>query len=380
MSRTPGARTMSRTGLALVALAVLIGVAVVVALASGFDVARTLTALVDSFFPPTAVTEQGAAIRELYVIVFIIAAVVFFLVEGLIIWTALRYRRRPGDDELPAQTHGNMVAEIVWTVVPTLIVAFLFVISWQTLNVVEARTATPDTRIRAVAAQFQWTFQYLDENDQIVYTEFVPAGDAGGMVVPAGRTIRLELTSPDVIHAFYVPQFLFKRDVLPGPDHVNVFDFKVNAADAGQTFRGQCAELCGAGHRVMTFDVHAKTPAEFDAWLAQKIEQANATPPPQPSGGPGAAGVRIEAKDVLFVQTTATAPADQPLKIEFANEDDAIPHNIEIQDAGGASIFRGDIFNGVATRTYDIPALAPGSYPFICSVHPTTMIGTLTVE
>ena len=92
------------------------------------------------------------------------------------------------------------------------------------------------------------------------------------------------LSSHDVIHAFYVPQFLFKRDVVPG--RVNKFDFKVNAADAGQTFRGQCAELCGTGHRIMLFEVQAMSAADFDAWLADKIAKASATPPPpeRPAG------------------------------------------------------------------------------------------------
>ncbi len=171
-----------------------------------------------------------------------------------------------GDDTLPPQTHGNAIAEVVWTVVPTIIVAFLFVVSWQTLNNVDAVSANPETRIRAVAGQFQWQFDYFAaDGETVAYTEFIPTydptGDVGGMHVPAGRTVQLSLTSTDVIHAFYVPQFLFKRDVVPG--RTNMFEFKVLPEDAGQTFRGQCAELCGAGHRVMLFDVRALTPGRL---------------------------------------------------------------------------------------------------------------------
>ena len=92
-------------------------------------------------YPPQAVTEQGQAIRDLYTIVFLVAVAIFFVVEGLILWSVIRYHRKPGDDTLPPQTHGNNIAEAVWTIVPTLIVAFLFVISWQTLNVVDATSA-----------------------------------------------------------------------------------------------------------------------------------------------------------------------------------------------------------------------------------------------
>ena len=123
-------------------------------------------------YPPRAVTEEGAQIRELYTIVFLIAAAIFFLVEGLIIWSVIRYRRKPGDDTLPAQTHGNNLAELVWTIVPTIIVVFLFVISWQTLNAVDTAAANPETRIRAVAGQFQWQFDYLSADGQtILYTQ-----------------------------------------------------------------------------------------------------------------------------------------------------------------------------------------------------------------
>ena len=247
---------------------------------------------------------------------FLIAVAIFFLVEGLIIWTVLRYRRRPGDDTLPAQTHGNAIAEIVWTVVPTLIVAFLFVISWQTLNTVEVVSAEPQTRVQAVAGQFQWTFEYLDASGE--NTASTPsssaAGEDGGLVVPAGRTVQLSLESPDVIHAFYVPQFLFKRDVVPG--RINDFEFTINEEDAGQTFRGQCAELCGAGHRLMLFDVHAVTPAEFDAWLEQQDRRgrARARPRRRPSGArrgrPATAG-RPSAGPAPAI-SASTLPSSRP--------------------------------------------------------------------
>jgi cytochrome c oxidase subunit 2 len=392
MATSPRAGRSSVAITALILGAVLLISVGIIALMSGGDLFGVPQRFVDSLYPPTAVTEQGARIRELYTIVFLIAVVIFFIVEGLIVWTVLRYRRRPGDDALPPQTHGNAIAEIVWTVVPTIVVAFLFVVSWQTLNEVETVSAEPDLKVRAVAGQFQWTFEYLpadwtpDDPDAPapLYTEFVPtrSGDAGGLVLPVGESVQLYLHSPDVIHAFYVPQFLFKRDVVPG--RTNVFEFDINEADAGGTFRGQCAELCGAGHRIMLFDVHALTGAEFDAWLQDKIDSAPPPPPsgePAPSDGvtPGPAPIPISAINVLFEQTELNAPADVPFVIEFDNKE-AVPHNVAINDASGASIFVGEIVTGPIKVTYDIPALAAGSYPFLCSVHPTTMVGTLTVN
>lgn len=391
MASSPRTGRSSTATTAVVIGAILLISVVAVVLLSGGDPLGLSQRVVDSLYPPEAVTTQGEAIRELYTIVFLIAVVIFFIVEALILWTVLRYRRRPGDDTLPPQTHGNNVAEIVWTVVPTLIVAFLFVVSWQTLNTVEAVSANPDTRIRAVAGQFQWTFDYLDETgENVLYTQLLPTGDDGGMAVPAGRTVLLSLESPDVLHAFYVPQFLFKRDVVPG--RVNTFEFTVNEEDAGQTFRGQCAELCGSGHRVMLFDVHALTPAEFDAWLAAKVEGASATPTPPPSAVPGTSGAPepsgeavqgptlvVSALNIAYEQSELSAPAGTPFKIDFENKDSGIPHNVEIKDAGGVSVFKGEIFNGVDKRVYDVPALAAGSYTFVCTVHPN-MTGTLTVN
>jgi plastocyanin len=199
------------------------------------------------------------------------------------------------------------------------------------------------------------------------------------MYVPAGRDILLSLTSQDVIHAFYVPQFLFKRDVVPG--RVNQFDFTVDPADAGQTFRGQCAELCGIGHSVMLFEVHALAPADFDAWLADAIAKANATPAPPPSGQAAGPTLQLSALNVAYEQTALTAPAGTPFRIEFDNKDSGVPHNVSIHkdSTAGQEVFKGDIFNGPAKRTYDVPALDAGTYAFACSVHPS-MTGTLTVE
>ena len=142
MSSRPGARPSSGTILLWL-------VALVVAVLIGAWVVINGQAIIRSFFPPDPATTQGQAIHNLYVIVFTIAAIIFFVVEGLIVWTVIRYRRKPGDDELPPQTHGHNLAEIVWTIVPTLIVIFLFFVSWQTLNTVEASSASPDLKVRA---------------------------------------------------------------------------------------------------------------------------------------------------------------------------------------------------------------------------------------
>jgi mono/diheme cytochrome c family protein/plastocyanin len=102
------------------------------------------------------------------------------------------------------------------------------------------------------------------------------------------------------------------------------------------------------------------------------------TPDPGVTPDPGAAVVEISAVNIAFDQDSVSAPADTPFQIEFANNDPGIPHNVEIRDEGGQTVFLGDIFNGIETRTYNVPALPAGTYQFICTVHPN-MVGTLTV-
>jgi cytochrome c oxidase subunit II len=361
----------------------LVGI-IVLAVSAAVVAWLALTKAGSGLFPPPAATTQGKEIRSLYDIVFAFAAVIFFLVEGLIVWTVIRYRRQPGDDELPAQTHGNNIAEITWTVVPTLIVAFLFIVSWGTLNSVNAVSPNPAIHIRAVAAQFQWQFDYLDQDGKTkLFTQAVATADGGGgLVVPVGENIELQLSSADVIHAFYVPRFLFKRDVVPGLN--NRFDFTVDPSEAGQTIRGQCAELCGVGHRIMLFDVLPMTSTNYDAWLQQQLVKAKATPPPAPSGAPGggpAAQLKLVAKNIAFDTKALTATAGQPFQIVLDNEDPSIPHDVWIKDSGGNIVFKNDTVSGVATQTYNAPALQPGTYAFYCSVHPIpAMTGTLTVK
>ncbi|HLO35103.1 MAG TPA: cytochrome c oxidase subunit II, partial [Candidatus Deferrimicrobium sp.] len=334
-----------------------------------------------SFFPPEAKSVEGQEIRGLYDVVFGIAVVIFLIVEGLIVWTVLRYRRKPGDDTLPPQTHGNNLAEVIWTVIPTAIVIFLFVISWQTLNSVEASSATPDLKVRAVAGQFQWSFDYLPADakadTKAIFSVTAPQGPDGGLFLPAGQTTHLFLHSPDVIHAFYVPQFLFKRDVVPGVD--NQFDLEIPAGDAGQTYRGQCAELCGVGHRIMLFEVHALAPADFQAWYDRQVAATNATPAPAPSGAAAGPTIPLTAQGVKFDQSALTGPASG-FTIHFDNKDAGTPHDVDILDANGQKVVDNKDFPGPGTRDYAIPPLPAGAYKYECSIHPTLMFGTLTVQ
>jgi heme/copper-type cytochrome/quinol oxidase subunit 2 len=318
-------------------------------------------------------------------------------VEGAIISADVRYRRKPDDADLPPQTHGNNLVEVIWTIIPTIIVLYLFVISWQALNTVEAKSDHPGVRVKAIAERFDWSFAYLGDDGKtpLFATDASGHGVFGTMVVPVGEPIHVTLHSADVIHAFYVPKFLFKRDVNPGPKENN-FDFTVDAGDAGQTFRGQCAELCGSGHGGMTFEVKAVTRPEFDTWLKQQIDAskspapgsappggapAGSPPAGSPPGSPPTAGPVIElgAQNIAFDKNALQAPADKPFQIHFTNKDNATQHNVQIKNPDGSVAFNGDLVTGPADTTYNVPAFKAGAYPFTCVVHPS-MTGTITVQ
>jgi cytochrome c oxidase subunit 2 len=334
-----------------------------------------ISGLGSALYPPPPATVQAEEVSGLYNVVFAMAVVIFIAVEGLIIWSILRYRRRPGDVDLPAQTHGNNLVEALWTLIPTVIVLYLFAISWNTLDHVDAVSANPDVRIHVIAGQFQWQFEYLDAQGNHLVTQVKPFGDGGGMAVPVGKKVYITLSSGDVIHAWYVPRFLFKRDVIPG--QMNHFEFTVDPSEAGQTFRGQCAELCGTGHRTMLFNVMAMSQPDFDAWLANLTKVANATPPPLPSG---ATAIQLSAQNIQFDQKDISAPANAPFVIAFSNKDpSSITHNVEIRDSSGTVLQTQDTIPGGSQKDYQYTPLAAGTYMFFCSVH-SNMTGTLTVK
>jgi cytochrome c oxidase subunit 2 len=322
------------------------------------------------FFPPTAASEQGRQISGLYNFVFWVATAIFVLVEGLIIWAVLRYRRR--DDTLPTQTHGNLVAEAVWTLVPTIIVVVLFVLSLDTINKVEAKVPESDrgVTVDVTGFQWQWTFEYKEDG-----LKFTGAGEEGPeMVLPVGETVHIKLHAQDVIHAFYVPQFLYKKDVVPGRE--NSFDVLIEQPGV---YAGQCAEFCGLDHARMNFTVRAVPRAEYDAWVAAEAEKARATPEPAPSG---ATSVAVSAANATaFEQQTLEVPADTPIVFDFENKDPAAPHNVAVKGGNpdGTDFVGMPLAQPGQRVPYNAPALKAGEYTFFCSVHPN-MTGTLTVQ
>jgi cytochrome c oxidase subunit II len=207
------------------------------------------------------------------------AVLVFVLVEGVLIYAIFRFRGKPGDPE-PHQTHGNTTVEIIWTVIPALILAAIAV---PTVKAIFQTNATPGKdalTIEVVGHQWWWEFRYPEYN----------VTTANEIHIPVGRTISLRMGSADVIHSFWMPQFAAKRDVFANRETRMWFK-----AEAEGDYPAQCAEFCGIQHARMGYRIRAQKPEEFQAWAAHM--QTLAAPGAKPAGGAKPpAGARSETE------------------------------------------------------------------------------------
>ncbi|WP_433307410.1 aa3-type cytochrome oxidase subunit II [Actinoplanes sp. CA-030573] len=218
-------------------------------------------------WPSNGISLQGHKMYDLWIGSVIAALAVGFFVWGLIFWCIIRYRKR--GDELPVQTRFNMPMEVLYTVTPILVVAVLFYYTAIVQTDVDKLSKNPDQVVQVVAFKWQWEFDYRDGVGADANTVASTIGSADViplLVLPVGEKIRFEETSKDVIHSFWVPELLFKRDVFPGSIRNK---FEVTLDKTGR-YVGRCAELCGTYHAFMQFELVAVSPADFDKFLTAK--------------------------------------------------------------------------------------------------------------
>ncbi|WP_246002056.1 cytochrome c oxidase subunit II [Allorhizocola rhizosphaerae] len=234
------------------------------ALLAGCDVGKTFR----GFGWPTGVSQQATQMYDLWIGSVVAALAVGFFVWGLIFWCVVRYRKR--GQELPVQTRFNLPIEVLYTVLPFLVIAVLFYYTAVVQTRVTHVSANPDTTVEVVAFKWNWQFNY--RSGPTVKGQPAPqtiASTTGTseviplLVLPVGEKIKFELTAKDVIHSFWVPDLLFKRDVFPGSVR-NEFEVTI---DVPGRYVGRCAELCGTYHSMMNFEVVAVEPDRFDRYV-----------------------------------------------------------------------------------------------------------------
>jgi cytochrome c oxidase subunit II len=241
--------------------------AVTLTLLAGCDVGETFGRF---GWPDKHITPEAERMYDLWVGSVVAALAVGFFVWGLIFWCVVRYRRR--DNELPAQTRYNMPMETLYTVAPFLVIAVLFYYTAVVQTDVNKLSKNPDVVVEVVAWKWNWQFNYRDGITDESHKASTVASTLGSsqvvpvLVVPTGKKIRFEETSKDVIHSFWVPALLFKRDVFPGNVR-NAFEVKIDSTGA---YVGRCAELCGTYHSMMNFELRAVTPEKYEQFLAAK--------------------------------------------------------------------------------------------------------------
>lgn len=312
------------------------------------------------------ISPQGQDVHQLYVIILILAAPVFIGVEAALIWCIVRYRKRSND---PApQTVGGSRSLGVFFAIPAVIVAVLFPFGETTLLRIE-RTEPPQVQIRVEGFQWQWTFLYLQEGIFVSGKTLVKPAE---MVVPVDEPVRITLTSRDVIHSFFVPDLLFKRDAIPG--RTSTFEF--TPTELG-TFPAQCAEFCGLWHSKMTFDVKVVSSLDYQAWIKQQ-RKAAASITCKPNG----TTLSLVAHNISWNQFCLAVPANTPFIVNINNQDAGIEHNFAIYDSffQKKTYFTGPKVTGPATISLNPEPLPPGRYYFQCDVHGPAMSGAFVVK
>lgn len=228
-------------------------------------------------------TNQTDRVGGLWVTSWVILLIVGIVTWGLMAWALVMYRRRAGQTGLPVQLRYNMPIEILYTVIPLILILGMFFFTAKDQAEIERPWAKPDVEITAIAKQWAWDFQYDGEekdNSDAVWTMGVQAdADANGdidraklptLVLPVDKKVTIDLQSRDVIHSFWIIDFLYKKDMFIGKDN----SWSFIPTRIGE-YDGKCAELCGEYHSMMLFNVKVVSQADYDAYLQTLRDEGN---------------------------------------------------------------------------------------------------------
>jgi cytochrome c oxidase subunit II len=235
------------------------------------------TRLVGSDFgSPHGVTAQNHWMRQLWHVSFWFALPIAILVLGGIFWCLLRYRVRADSERRASQFQYHIPIEAAYTIIPLIIVAVIFGFAYNAENKVDAVSKTPAVKIEVQGFQWGWRFIYPNGHQEVgtVSNALIinSEGNLPILYMPENETVQLHLVSDDVVHTFYVKEFLFNRDLIPGIN--NTVDLNVNHVGM---YEGQCNNICGQYHAYMRFMVKVMTPTDYNAWYAQQAPNSITT-------------------------------------------------------------------------------------------------------
>ena len=238
---------------------------------------------------PVPVTKQGEVILSMWQGSWIAAWSVGIIVWGGILWAIIFHRKR--GDHLPRQVRYNLPIEILYTVLPFIMIGVLFFFTARDENFIGTNPSQPDVKIHVIGSQWTWQFVYPQFSTRAgqhvteageMWRPGLPVTQLPQLVIPTGETVQFNLTSVDVVHAFWIVPFEFKRDVIPGyANRFTVTPTRTGCPARGPcVFIGRCSELCGVFHSRMLFRVRIVTPAQFRQWIharqAQQIASGGA--------------------------------------------------------------------------------------------------------
>ncbi|MEP6733420.1 MAG: cytochrome c oxidase subunit II, partial [bacterium] len=235
--------------------------------------AVAITACNNSQYPNsvfTRYTENNRDVGYLFDVLIYLGTFVFIFVEGILLWTIFRYRRRSENDR-PKHVHGNTTLEILWTAIPALILAFIAVPTVRTIFKTQAKASADALFVQVIGHQWWWEFRYPQFTTTRTDGKVDTLITANELYLPIGRKVNFSLTSQDVIHSFSIPQLGGKRDLMA--NRTNYLWFTPDSVSEN-AWNGFCAEYCGSSHANMHFKVFTVSPANFEGWAAHQQTMA----------------------------------------------------------------------------------------------------------
>jgi cytochrome c oxidase subunit 2 len=218
----------------------------------------------------TPFTEFNREVGYLFKILIWLGTFVFIFVEGILLWTIVRYRRRSETDR-PRHVHGNTTLEILWTAIPALILAFIAVPTVRTIFKTQAKASADALQVEVIGHQWWWEFRYPQYTTTGASGKVDTLVTANELYLPVGRKVNFALKSKDVLHSFWIPQMGGKRDLIT--NHTNYLWFTPDSVGE-MAWNGMCVEYCGASHANMRFKMFSVTPANFESWAAHQKSAA----------------------------------------------------------------------------------------------------------